>query len=239
MYSTRARGAPPSTRCRSRHSTSRAANERSFFAAVVQPHVPASGHLLYATEGAMRAVRFDAATLEVRGAPVQVLDGVITEANRTASFSVSSSGTRGLHERKSSPRATVSRVGQSRTVVKKRRFGHRDVPTPTRCSHPTTPDRARFAGREFRHLDLEPDAENNDPAHAGEHDQPKSGCGCRRWRRLAFSSVREGVEQPVWQAADGSSPAEPIASDHNTLLPKSFSPDGRWLLVVKACSRSI
>ncbi len=77
----------------------------------VQPQYLPSGHLVYATEGAMRAVRFDPATLEVTGAPVQVLDRVVTETNRTASFSVSASGTAAFVKGNLSPRATVHRVG--------------------------------------------------------------------------------------------------------------------------------
>jgi Tol biopolymer transport system component len=196
----------------------------------VQPQYLPSGHLVYATEGAMRAVRFDAATLAVTGAPVQVLDGVVAEANRTASFGVSASGTSAYVKGNLSPGRRsivwVDRDGREEAIgAPARAYAYAILsPDNTRIALDARDENSdiwiwHLALKTMTRLTLETTI-NRSPVWV-----PPDG------RRLAFSSVREGVEQPVWQAADGSSPAEPLASHPNTLLPKSFSPDGRWLLV--------
>ena len=52
----------------------------------------ASGHIVYGVAGTLRAVPFDRDALEVRGTPVPVVRGVVTQNSGAASFSVSSSG---------------------------------------------------------------------------------------------------------------------------------------------------
>jgi serine/threonine-protein kinase len=51
-----------------------------------------TGHLVYASAGTLRAVRFDPVRLEVSGDPVPVVEQVLTKANGTAEFSVSRTG---------------------------------------------------------------------------------------------------------------------------------------------------
>ena len=53
----------------------------------------ASGHIVYGVAGTLRAIPFDLDTLEVRGTPVPVVDGVTTRGSGAASFSVSPDGT--------------------------------------------------------------------------------------------------------------------------------------------------
>jgi Protein kinase domain len=52
----------------------------------------ATGHLVYAVGSTLRAVGFDLATRNVRGKPVPVLDGVVSNAQGAPNFSVSSTG---------------------------------------------------------------------------------------------------------------------------------------------------
>ncbi len=53
-----------------------------------------AGYLVYAVpEGALRAIRFDAKSGEVRGSPVTVLDSVLVRGDGAAHFAVSRSGT--------------------------------------------------------------------------------------------------------------------------------------------------
>jgi serine/threonine-protein kinase len=53
-----------------------------------------TGHLVYARAGALYAVRFDATRLVANGAPVKVVDGVITHPNSgAAQFAISQTGT--------------------------------------------------------------------------------------------------------------------------------------------------
>jgi eukaryotic-like serine/threonine-protein kinase len=58
-----------------------------------QARYVSSGHIVYGVNGVLRAVRFDLDTLEARGAPMPVMDGVRTKPTGAASFSVSSAGT--------------------------------------------------------------------------------------------------------------------------------------------------
>lgn len=58
-----------------------------------QPRYSPSGHLLYARDGKILAVRFDASRLELRGQPFTVLEGVLMSRNTgAANFDVSASG---------------------------------------------------------------------------------------------------------------------------------------------------
>ena len=52
-----------------------------------------SGHLVFAGVGALRAVRFDLAHMEVLGDPELVIDHVMTKLGGAADFSVSEGGT--------------------------------------------------------------------------------------------------------------------------------------------------
>ena len=161
---------------------------------------------------------------------MQVLDRVVTETNRTASFSVSASGTAAFVKGNLSPGRRsivwVDSAGREEAIGAPRRAYAYAI---------LSPDNSRIAldSRDegldiwIWHLALKTMTRltldttiNRYPVWV-----PPDG------RRLAFSSVRDGVEQPVWQAADGSSPAESLASDQSVLVPKAFSPDGRWMLV--------
>jgi len=52
-----------------------------------------TGHLVYGTAGTLRAVAFDAATLETRGTPVPVIPDVVTTANGGVDAVVADDGT--------------------------------------------------------------------------------------------------------------------------------------------------
>ena len=57
------------------------------------PRYLASGHLLFAQPGTLLAVPFDLDTLDIRGTPRQVQEGVGTKPGGSANFGVSNSGT--------------------------------------------------------------------------------------------------------------------------------------------------
>ena len=59
----------------------------------VSPHYVSTGHVVYAAEdGSVRAVTFDAASLEVTGTPVPLIEGVAVKDNGAANFSISDNG---------------------------------------------------------------------------------------------------------------------------------------------------
>ena len=52
-----------------------------------------SGHLVYAADGTLRAVPFDLRSLQVRGDPAPVLEGVVTKVSGAADFAMAGNGT--------------------------------------------------------------------------------------------------------------------------------------------------
>jgi hypothetical protein len=99
-----------------------------------------TGHVVYAVAGALRAIRFDAARLEVSGEPITVVDHVTTLMTGAAEFSVASSGA--LVYVAGGP------VGVARSLAWVDRQGHEDLlPAPPRAySYPRiSPDGTRVA----------------------------------------------------------------------------------------------
>jgi serine/threonine-protein kinase len=191
-----------------------------------------SGHLLYAYAGTLRAVPFDADKLEVRGAPVPVVEHVVTKASGAASYSIAGNGTLVYI-------SGDSVVGGERTLVWVDRQGHEEplgVP-PRAYAYPRiSPDGTRVA------LDIR-DQENDvwiwdlrrrtltrltfDPGlNRGVAWTPDG-------QRLAFSSQRNGKENIFWQAADGTGTPEQITEGDRPQLPLSFAPDGKSLIFIE------
>jgi serine/threonine-protein kinase len=56
------------------------------------PQYLSSGHLVYGVDNTLRAVPFDLSTLQVRGTPVPVLEGVISKPEGAVNFSLSPNG---------------------------------------------------------------------------------------------------------------------------------------------------
>lgn len=191
-----------------------------------------TGHLVYGTGGALRAVRFNAATLEVMGDPVTVADRVTTIASTGAvEYSLSESG------------ALVylagGVVGASRSLVWVDREGREQrVNAPPRMYVYTdlSPDGSRvaldvrdqdqdiwiwdFARQTLTRLTADP-AFDMFPVWTGDG------------RRVVFTSRRSGRPGSLfWQPADGTGNREPLASP-STGQPTALSmfPDDARLLV--------
>ena len=73
--------------------TCRPGRARSSCAAAVTPTTCASGHLVYAAAGTLRAVPFDLARLETRGTPVPVVPDVVTTLTGGVDAVVAGDGT--------------------------------------------------------------------------------------------------------------------------------------------------
>ena len=59
----------------------------------VSPHYLSTGHLVYAAEdGSVRAVPFDATSLDITGNPVPLVEGVMVKGSGAADFSISDNG---------------------------------------------------------------------------------------------------------------------------------------------------
>jgi hypothetical protein len=180
--------------------------------------------LVYATEGALRAVPFDLAALRTTGSPVPLVDPVLDESNSGATeFAVSNNGT-----------LVYQPGGVNYTLVWVDRSGR------------ITPLSSEQRG--FRFPDLSPDGRQVsvtvDPADQGDSDiwiyDVASGTG----RRLTYeghnlysvwthdgSRVAWGSGRIWWQRADGTGNREPLPG--SGIIPRAFSPDGRWLLFAR------
>jgi eukaryotic-like serine/threonine-protein kinase len=102
-----------------------------------------TGHLIYAVNGTLRAVRFDLATLALRGDPVPVAEQVQTLATGAANFSVSRNGTLVYVQN-----GTGAVTGARRSLVwVARRGSEQSIPSVARAYfHPRlSPDGKRLA----------------------------------------------------------------------------------------------
>jgi serine/threonine-protein kinase len=199
-----------------------------------------TGHVIYAMTGTLRAVRFDLATLTLRGDPVPVVEQVQTLATGAANFSVSRNGTLVYV-----PNGTGVATGTSRSLVwVTRRGSEESIPAPARAYfHPRlSPDGKRLA---LAIQDQELDIWTWDFAR-------------RALERMTFGPASELF--PVWtpdggsllfgssrtgggiyrQRADMPGAVEQLTTSLGGLrvgAPHSLSPDGRQLVVTQVSSK--
>jgi serine/threonine-protein kinase len=192
----------------------------------------ATGHIVYAVDGTLRAVPFDLDRLEVTGDPVPVLEGVMTKPSGAANFDLSANGTL----------VYVAAGGtglERRTLVWVDRTGREEaIPAPPRAYlYPRiSPDGKKVA------LDV-----RDEQSDIWIWDLPRETLtrltfdpGLDRtpvWSpdgtRLAFSSERGRSSQAnvYSQASDGTGPVERLTESATLQFPTAFSPDGRQLLL--------
>jgi len=194
------------------------------------PHYAASGHIVFAVAGTLRAVPFDLERLEVTGDPAPVASRVVTKGTTgAASFALTQNGVLVYA-------IGNMRGGAERTLVWVDRSGQEEpIPVPPRAyTYPRlSPDGSRLA------LDIRD--QDNDvwiwdlmrrtlTRLTFDRGFNRGPVWTADGRRLAFSSRGdEGVENLYWQSADGSGAAVPIAPSKEIQSPSSFSSDGRWL----------
>jgi hypothetical protein len=195
-----------------------------------QPRYLPTGHLVYAVEGALRAVPFDLGTLRITGSPVPVLDPVFDESNAGGTeFAISDGGT-----------LVFLPGGANYLLVWVDRSGR------------VTPFTIERKG--YRFPDLSPRdrqiAVTVDPPDQGNSDIWTYDVSTGTGRRLTHEShnlfpawtadgsrVAWGCTPDLcWQSADGAGNSEVLF--RYTGSPNAFSPDGRWLLfhIFKASS---
>ena len=189
---------------------------------------PASGHLVYAAAGTLRAVAFDLASLETRGTSVTVVPDVVTTLGGGVDAVVAGDGTLAY--------VSGSVEGTPRTLVWVDRQGlETQIPAPPRpyLLPALSPDATRVAVF----------------ANDQEHDLWLWDLGRTRltrltfasgvdvvqvWtpdgRRLIFTSEQGGVRNLFWQAANVSGAPERLTESPNTQYPSAVSPDGRRLI---------
>ena len=191
-----------------------------------------TGHIVFAAEGGLRAVRFDLERLAIVGTPAPLVDRVATKNSGAADFSVASNGT--LIYVPTSP----SVVGGRRTMVWVNRQGVESpiegLPARAYMVARLSPDGGRLA------LDIR-DEENDIwswdlrfrtltriTLNPGQDMFPVwSPDG----QRIFFSSSRGGGSPNVFvQAADGTGDAERLTTSTTNQLTQAIDPSGTRLL---------
>ena len=182
------------------------------------PRYVASGHLIYWRAGSLFAAPFDATALKITGPEVPVVEDVVL-----GGFSVSRTGSLAYVTGASgTPRRLVwmDRSGPSTPL---------DAPDRPYDSPQISPDGGRVAieiGSQTWIYDLVRGSLTRLAFEGGTNDSPIwSADG----KRIAVRSDRAGVNRVFWQLADGSGGAEQLTDGSIGQLPRSFSPDGRWL----------
>jgi serine/threonine protein kinase/Tol biopolymer transport system component len=191
------------------------------------PEYAATGHLVYAVEGALRAVRFDADRLEVLGAPAPVVEQVTTMPTGAANYALADNGTLVYLT------GGVSRQVARNSLVWVTRQGREEkIPTaPERAYlYPRlSPDGTRIA------LDVRDQEEDIWVWDFGQklltrltfdRGSDQYPVWTPDGRRIIFGSARAGTANLYSQLSDGTGKPERLTTSVKLQHPQSISPDG-------------
>ena len=192
-------------------------------------YVP-TGHLVYGLSGTLRAVAFDAGSLEVRGNPVPVLAGIVTKPLGAVNFDFSQDG--------SLVYVTGTAGAAQATLVWVGRDGQEEALSapPRSYAYPRiSPDGQRVAvyvtdeDQDVWIWDLGRETMDRLTVDPGRDTFPV-------WtpdsREVVFSSDRGGTFELFQKAADGTGTVKRLteATEGRGLFPSSISPDGKFLV---------
>jgi hypothetical protein len=192
-------------------------------------HYASTGHLVYARVGALLAVPFDLARLEVTGSPKPAGEDVLTDPGTAAAqFSLSDDGT--LVYVPGSVEAALGNV----VWVDRNGVAQPATDSPRSYGYPSlSPDGRRMAfaiaesaNTDIWVLDLDRGSLTRLTSDAAIDLRPTwtpSG------ERVTFGSNRAGPMDLYWTKADGSEPEKALLTAPLAQQPTSWSPDGRHL----------
>ena len=199
-----------------------------------------TGHLVYASAGTLRAVRFDPARREVMSDPVPVVEQVTMLSTGAADFRVSEQGTLAYV-----PGGSIGRgVGGPRTLVWVTRQGREEpigAPSRAYAFARLSPDATRLA---LDVRDQESDIWIWDFARKAmtrltvDIGLDASPVWTPDGHRVAFASSRTGITNLFWQLADGTGTAERLTTSPAVQNASSFSPDGKTLIFTEVNSKT-
>lgn len=198
------------------------AQRRNLGLAGSYPRYAASGHLLYMQGSSLMAVPFDAERLEIRGAAVPVVEGVMQLG--AGQYNVSATGTLAYIS------GTAGGVQHSLVWVS-RNGAEQTLPAPPRVyvDPRLSPDGRQVAVEiedQIWIYDLMRDTLSRLTFEGSANDEPAwSPDG----KHVAFRSNKEGGGNLFWILADGSGGLERLNTGKYGHYPSSFSPDGRVL----------
>ena len=195
------------------------------------PRYASSGHLVYAQGGALMVVPFDAQRLEVTGAAVPAVGGVLQSTfNGHAQYSFSDTGSL-LYV------AGGSQSGEVKPVWVSRNGTEQPLAAPARnYSFPRlSPDGRRLAvgiTDQETHIWLYDFSREALTRFTFEGTVNAPAAWTPDGKRIAFSSGKEGPLNIFWQMADGSGNLEQLTTSENNEVPRSWSPDGQLLAFI-------
>ena len=195
-----------------------------------------TGHLFFAIGGTLHAVRFDAARLSLAGTPTQVVAGVSMTVSGAANYAVSSTGSLAYI-----PGPDASTSTRPMRLAFSDRAGAADL-----VKAPPGPYELPRLSPDGHHIAFG----TNDGQDATIWVYDLSGASAARrltfggqghnrfpvWsadsQRVTFQSDREKDVGIFWQRADGTGPAERLATTEagTAYTPEAWSPDGMQLL---------
>ena len=193
-----------------------------------------SGHLVYALSGGLAAQAFDPVSLETKGSPVMVLEGVYiipgVKGFGLAAFSASDTGLLAFLPGEASADKNrlvwVDRDGRTRPATNEPGLYEWPRLSPDGKKLAVT-NRTADGQIDIWVLDLERDARSRLTLEGSSIIPIWTPDG----KQIAFGSSRRGsgVVRIFRQTADGSGEAELLLEGENPRFPRSWSPDGRLL----------
>ena len=196
------------------------------------PRYAPSGHLIYALGGNLVAVPFDPQRLEVSGAAVPVIEGVLqSPINGDAQYSFSATGSLVYV-------TGSSQSGQSKFVWVNRNGAEQALAAPAHnYEFPRlSPDGRRIAvtvveqETQLWQYDLSRETLTRLTFEGKSNVNPA-------WtpdgKRIAFLSSKDGASNIFWQLADGSGGLERLTTSEYVHIPSSWSRDGQLLAFIE------
>jgi serine/threonine-protein kinase len=189
----------------------------------------AGGFLVYAADGALRALRFDPKRLTTSTAPVPVVEHVVMKSTGVADFAITANGT------------LVYLSGDAGVVAGQTLFwvdrsGKEEaIPAPVRnyILPRLSPDGRRLA-LDVRDQDFDIWVWDFDRKQLQRFTFDPGIDEYPVWtpdgKRIAFGSGRTGARSAFWRLADGSGPEELLKKSTTNLAPSSVTADGKWLV---------
>jgi serine/threonine-protein kinase len=197
---------------------------RDLIQGATYPRYASTGHLLYMQEGNLMGAPFDSKRLQLTGAAVPLVEGVMDSRIRAAQYSVSTTGTLVY--------VSGGVLGVQRKLMWVNRSGvEQPIAGPVKAyeSPRISPDGQRFAVASDGQLwiyDLSRETMSRFSFEGNINSRPV-------WtpdgKRIAFYSNKEGRLSIYWQLADGSGGIERLTSSENINVPGSWSPEGQTL----------
>jgi serine/threonine-protein kinase len=197
------------------------------------PGYAPSGHLVYAQAGNLMVVPFSEQRLEVTGAAVSAVEGVLqSPVTGSAQYSLSTTGSLvyvpGSVQGEQSKLVWVSRNGTEQPLA---------APPRAYLNPRVSPDGQRVAASiaeqesQIWLYDLHRETLSRFTFEGSSNQYPV-------WtpdgKRIAFRSNRDGPLNIYWQMADGSGGLERLNAGESAQAPNSWSPDGHLLALVTA-----